>query len=170
MNRASTGDGEPETSVISPLVVIGSTLTNRASVELLRINADSPAYWRVTTLPEYDGRTFRVPAQPLERIEGEFGASDGDRAIRQQVQIVALDGRLVPAAAEPFQAEGTSSAGDRIGLRLITKRSDWIDRLRSTATGSTEFASPRSPMLSARSTRRGSTTCAQQWPTLSAAD
>lgn len=110
------GRGGGDTTLISPLVDIRSRLTNRGNVELFRVNADAPAYWRVTTLPEFDGRRFRLPRRSLERVEGTFGPSDGPQ-IRQQVQILALGGQLVPAAADPFQAEGFSG-GTELRLNL----------------------------------------------------
>lgn len=112
------GRGGGVTEVISPLVDIRSRLTSRGDTELFRVNADAPAYWRATTLPEFDGTTFRLPTRSLERVEGEFGAADrSGRSIRQQIQVLSLGGKLVPAAAEPVQADGFSG-GERIDLRL----------------------------------------------------
>ncbi|MEO6570818.1 MAG: DUF3488 and transglutaminase-like domain-containing protein [Ilumatobacteraceae bacterium] len=106
------------TEVISPLVDIRSRLTNGGEIELIRVNADAPSYWRATTLPEFDGRTFRLPTRSLERVDGAFGdAETTDRQIRQQVQVLSLGGKLVPAAADPYQAEG-DSGGRSVDLRL----------------------------------------------------
>lgn len=112
------GRGGGITEVLSPLVDIRSRLTNRGNVELFRVNSDAPAYWRATTLPEFDGRTFRLPTRALERIEGDFASEpENGRRIRQQIQVLSLGGQLVPAAADPFQADGFSN-GERIDLRL----------------------------------------------------
>ena len=43
------GRGGGVTNIISPLVDIRARLTRRGDAELFRVNADSPAYWRVTT-------------------------------------------------------------------------------------------------------------------------
>ena len=110
------GRGGGDTTLISPLVDIRSRLTNRGNVELFRVNADAAAYWRVTTLPEFDGRRFRLPRRSLERVDGDFGSGEGLR-IRQQVQVLSLGGQLVPAAADPFQASGFSG-GEELGLSL----------------------------------------------------
>ena len=110
------GRGGGDTTLISPLVDIRSRLTNRGNVELFRVNADAASYWRVTTLPEFDGRRFRLPRRALERVDGSFGSGDGVQ-IRQQIQVLSLGGRLVPAAPDPFQASGYT--GDQeIGLNL----------------------------------------------------
>ena len=112
------GRGGGVTEVLSPLVDIRSRLTNRGDVELFRVDADAPAYWRATTLPEFDGRTFRLPTRALERVEGDFGAEpENSRRNRQQIQMLSLGGQLVPAAADPFQADGFAN-GERIDLRL----------------------------------------------------
>lgn len=86
-------------------------------VELFRVNSDAAAYWRLTTLLEYGGEEFRLPRRSLERIDGEVASGTGDRRIRQQVQILSLEGRLVPATAEPVQAAG-SSGGTELSLSL----------------------------------------------------
>jgi transglutaminase-like putative cysteine protease len=94
------GRGGGITEVLSPLVDIRSRLVNRGNVELFRVNADSEAYWRQTTLPEFDGRTFRLPRRSLTRIDDDT-LPQGGREIRQQVQILSLGGPLLPAAADP---------------------------------------------------------------------
>jgi transglutaminase-like putative cysteine protease len=106
------------TEVQSPLVDIRSRLTNRGNVELFRVNADAESYWRETTLPEFDGDTFRLPNGELESIqdEGRPAANDGV-IIRQQIQILALDGPLVPAAAS-VRFAGGSRGQQQIDLRL----------------------------------------------------
>jgi hypothetical protein len=109
--------------VVNPLVALRSMLTDRANDELFRVNADALAHWRITTLPDYDGRAFSLPPGPLERLDqaADEGDSDpdgdGSRTIRQQVQILSLDGQLVPAADGPVEATGTSN-GEPIELRL----------------------------------------------------
>lgn len=110
------GRGGGDTTLISPLVDIRSRLTNRGNVELFRVNADAPAYWRVTTLPEFDGRRFRLPRRSLERVEGDFASAEGTQ-IRQQIQVLSLGGQLVPAAPDPFQASGYSG-GTELRLNL----------------------------------------------------
>ena len=95
------GRGGGITEVLSPLVDIRSRLVNQGNVELFRVNADAEAYWRVTTLPEFDGRTFRLPKRKLTEIDGDDAVSTGGREIRQQYQILSLGGRLLPAAADP---------------------------------------------------------------------
>ena len=44
--------------VITPLELVRGSLTSGADVELFRVTTDEPTYWRLTTLPEFDGRTW----------------------------------------------------------------------------------------------------------------
>jgi transglutaminase-like putative cysteine protease len=124
------GRGNGVTNIISPLVDIRSRLTSRGSVELFRVNADGPAYWRVTTLPAFDGQRFSLPQRPLERIEDEVApdggpSADGAPENRQQIQVLGLGGVLIPAAADPVGAEGFSD-GTRLDLRLNRDTSSLI--------------------------------------------
>jgi transglutaminase-like putative cysteine protease len=106
--------------VINPLVDIRSRLTNTSNVELFLVDADAPAYWRVTTLPEFDGRTFRVPTSPLESASRPDRPPPDWLLNRQQIQVRALGGELVPAAADVYQAAGTTASGD--DLRMLRAR------------------------------------------------
>lgn len=112
------GRGSDITQVVSPLVDIRSRLTSNSDVELFRVNADRESYWRATTLPEFDGRTFRLPSRPLEPIASSGASSPLDIQIRQQLQIVAMQGELLPVAADPFQAVGERADGAALELRL----------------------------------------------------
>lgn len=95
------------TEVVSPLVDIRARLVDLSETEVFTVSATSESYWRVTTLPEFDGDTFRLPTRPLERVDGGLGASRaGALEIRQEIAISALGGQLVPAAAEPIEASG----------------------------------------------------------------
>lgn len=91
----------------NPLEAVTENLVNGADVALFRVNADEPSYWRVTTLAELDGRTFQLPTSDLTRFE-EPATSDPGGRIQQEVQIQALSGRLIPAAATPAQIEPAS--------------------------------------------------------------
>lgn len=95
------------TNVTSPLVDIRSRLVNQSAVTVFRVKATEPSYWRTTTLPEFDGTTFRLPTRSLQHIDSTDDDDNGV-AIRQEIEIVALQGVLVPAAADPVAANGSS--------------------------------------------------------------
>ncbi|HEX6658760.1 MAG TPA: transglutaminaseTgpA domain-containing protein, partial [Ilumatobacter sp.] len=91
------------TSVGNPLVTIRSRLVNHGDFELFRMNSDTQRYWRETTLPEFDGDTFRLPSRSLDRVDATDGGEPQGRTIRQQIQVLALTDKMVPAAADVYQ-------------------------------------------------------------------
>jgi transglutaminase-like putative cysteine protease len=101
------GRGGGVTEVVSPLVDIRGRLVKRSATVLFDVRAAAPAYWRVSSLPEFDGQTWRLPDRALEDVEGTLAAAPvGAVENRQRVTIGSLDGSLVPAAAEPVAASG----------------------------------------------------------------
>jgi transglutaminase-like putative cysteine protease len=99
----------------NPLVDIRSRLTSRGNVKLFKVNSNQPDYWRLITLAEFDGQRFTLPSSPLTDIEAPTDVSGS--GIRQRVQILALEGDVVPAAADVAQAIGTSK-GTRFNLTI----------------------------------------------------
>jgi transglutaminase-like putative cysteine protease len=91
---------------LSPLVDIQGRLVSQSTVEMFRVESSEPAYWRMLTLTEFDGRRFTAPSSPLNIS----GLSEPDLAVRnrnprvveQQVRIAALGGNLLPVAAVPI--------------------------------------------------------------------
>ena len=96
------------TEVLNPLVDIRARLVDRRATELFVVGATVPAYWRATALPEFDGDKWGLPEQALEDVEGDALSEPtaGSTENRQEIVISALDGELVPAAAEPIEASG----------------------------------------------------------------
>ena len=78
----------------NPLVDIRSRLVNHGDFELFRMNSDTERYWRLTTLPEFDGA--RSGCRAAASTASTTRATDVRRAatIRQQIQILALTGKL----------------------------------------------------------------------------
>lgn len=93
---------------LSPLVDIQGRLVSQSTVEMFRVEASEPVYWRMMTLAEFDGRRFTAPSSPLgisARSElDSAGAGPNLRPLEQSVRISALGGTLVPAAAVPIAA------------------------------------------------------------------
>ncbi|MET0323748.1 MAG: DUF3488 and transglutaminase-like domain-containing protein [Ilumatobacteraceae bacterium] len=98
-------DGGGVTEVLSPLVDIRSRLVNRSAAELFVVRATAPSYWRVTGLPEFDGRTWGLPNRSLDEVGDDLSvAAPGSTVNEQEITITGLEGKLVPAAAEPVAA------------------------------------------------------------------
>ncbi len=95
------------TEVSSPLVDIRSRLVNLTDEEMFVVTSTEESYWRSTTLPEFDGTTFRLPTRSLQRIDGPFANQrQGGALIRQDIEIAGLRGQLLPVAADPVEASG----------------------------------------------------------------
>jgi transglutaminase-like putative cysteine protease len=91
--------------VLSPLMDMRSLLTNRSDAEMFLVQADVESYWRLATLTRFDGTTWGLPESALAPADGELsGRRDADIEIRQEIQILGLDGQFVPAAADPIAA------------------------------------------------------------------
>lgn len=94
----------PEVLTVNPLVDIRSRLVDMSDVELFRVNSDTARFWRLTTLPRFDGHVFSLPPRSLGRVEDIDGGAADARVIRQQIEILALTGQMVPAAGEVYEA------------------------------------------------------------------
>ena len=115
------GRGGGVTEVLNPLVDIRARLVDRAGTELFVVQANDPAYWRATGLPEFDGRTWSLPEQALDDVGGELSTPvPGSTELPQQIEIRALSGVYVPAAAEPVTAPGGA------GLQWIEETSTLV--------------------------------------------
>ena len=94
--------------VVTPLVLVRGSQTSGADVELFRVTADEPTYWRLATLPEFDGRTWGIPESQLSPIDDIVDSPPDGRTVRQQLEILSLKGQLVPAAADPTQVDSNT--------------------------------------------------------------
>lgn len=122
----TTGRSGGVTEVVSPLVDIRSRLVELSSQQAFRVSSTEESYWRLTTLPEFDGTTFRLPTRSLERADGTLTSRDrpGGIPIRQEIEIAALGGRLVPAAADPVEASGRDLRWNPDTSTLVTVGGD----------------------------------------------
>src|SRR5690606_17791022 len=67
---------------------------------------------------EFDGESFQLPARALRRLDAGDVASTAAIHNRQQLQVLALGGRTIPAAADPVQAGGVDADGAELELRM----------------------------------------------------
>ncbi|MET0910556.1 MAG: DUF3488 and transglutaminase-like domain-containing protein, partial [Ilumatobacteraceae bacterium] len=131
-------DGEPlfetrndrggVTEIVSPLVDIRSRLVNQAENELFVVRADLPSYWRAAALPEFDGDQWSLHDTILAEVNDLANArSAGSVNNQQTVTIRGLEGALVPAAAEPVEAEGPGLGFNSFTQTLIKTTSELDD-------------------------------------------
>ncbi len=120
--HGSTGQS---TEIVSPLVDIRSRLTNRSDVPLFEVEASFPRYWRSSALPEFDGVTWGFPDQEIESADAGLTVSaDGATELRQTIEIRALEGTLVPAAADPIQTSPPGELGWLARTATLVARDD----------------------------------------------
>lgn len=140
------------TEVISPLVDIRAQLRDRSEREMFVAEiTGSPRYWRLVSLPDFDGTAWNPPEEDLVDLDDASTQpwSDGAAVVfEQRLVIRSLGGPLVPSAYLPsavdtddldvyWAADSESLVAPRGGLETG-------DRLRITGTA---------PVLSAESLR-----------------
>ncbi|MGH2694227.1 MAG: transglutaminase TgpA family protein [Actinomycetota bacterium] len=95
---------------IDLLVDIRPKLLRQSDLELFRVHADSPAYWRLTSLTLFDGQGW-VPDSPAlqELPNGQvvtFRTAPADaQTVNQEYVITGLDTSELPAAVQPISAQ-----------------------------------------------------------------
>jgi transglutaminase-like putative cysteine protease len=122
------GPGGGGSGRIDPFVSIAPRLLKQTGTELFSVETDDPAYWRLVTLVEFDGTTWKpttVADEPA--IGGVVNAAipiTHPREIEQQVQIENLEGDFLPAAVQAMSVSFTSDE-DRDGdLRYDSETGD----------------------------------------------
>jgi transglutaminase-like putative cysteine protease len=107
------GRGDSTRVTVSPLVDIRKRLVDQSDVEAFTVRSDRPAYWRLTSLDQFDGE--------LWKSSGTFGKANGDlpvdpeggrsTTVVQDVKVSGLDAIWLPAA---FQAAGVQTDGTHV--------------------------------------------------------
>ena len=98
------GRGGGVTEVLNPLVDIRARLVDRAATELFVVHASAPSYWRATGLSEFDGNKWDLGGNLDDVGSSLADPPPGSTELVQNIQIKALGGELLPAAAEPTVA------------------------------------------------------------------
>jgi len=107
---------------ISPLVNAQGRLVGTSGAELFRVEADAPAYWRVSGLSRFDG-TFWGSEQLYGDASRHLDGRTSDELLTQQFTIGALDSIWLPAAYEPVAYEGPDALYDPETGTLVTEHS-----------------------------------------------
>ncbi|MFZ9629347.1 MAG: transglutaminaseTgpA domain-containing protein, partial [Ilumatobacteraceae bacterium] len=95
------------TEIVSPLVDIRSELVSSGSRLLFTVESDDgPHYWRLLSLPTFDGRSWNPPEEDLSDLDGELPAASV--VSNQRVTVAALGGPMVPAAYRPIDVDSDS--------------------------------------------------------------
>ena len=108
---------------LSPLVDARGRLVEQADVELFRVRAPQPAYWRITSLGRFDGAVWGSSGE-YSRARGTLGTSVTDEfeTMEADFAITNLGDIWFPAAFEPVSISGVSANWDEGSQSLITDR------------------------------------------------
>ncbi|HVF52815.1 MAG TPA: DUF3488 and transglutaminase-like domain-containing protein [Actinomycetota bacterium] len=102
-------------ATVDPLVRLAPTLVSQSDQTLFTVTADRAAYWRLVSLTEFDGETWR--ARPAARVAAENGVIDSPQPedpeaveiVGQSYDLIGLGGSYIPAASTPFAVEMESN-------------------------------------------------------------
>lgn len=104
------GGGRDTRSTRSPLVDIRQRLVDQREQVMFTVDSPEHAYWRLTALDEFDGRTWRS-SKPFQKVSGELPRAEtrsgAFRSVDQHYEIAALDQIWLPAAYEARMITGT---------------------------------------------------------------
>ena len=108
------GKGDGPRTVVSPFVGLRALLGERSDEVMFTVRADRPAYWRLTSLEEFDAeREIWVSRVTFQRTDGDLPPSSpraipGD-ALGQDYRIEGLGGLWMPAAFEPRRVDSEAA-------------------------------------------------------------
>ncbi len=99
---------DPSRTVLSPFVEIGDRLVEQQEIDLFRVTADRPSYWRMAGLDTYDGEKANWTTQLQFTSAGGELPGLAERAgttvsIIQQIEVQNLAGIWLPAAYAPTE-------------------------------------------------------------------
>ena len=107
---------------ISPLVNAQGRLVGTSGAELFRVQADAPAYWRMSGLSRFDGEFWgseQIYSNTAQALSGPVSPD----VFTQTFTISALDSIWLPAAFEPVAYDGPDALYDAESGTLVTTHS-----------------------------------------------
>jgi transglutaminase-like putative cysteine protease len=102
-----SGESGPQ---LDPLVDIRGRLSNPSDEVLFSVAAEFPSYWRITSLPDFDGNKWTVSQDLLNTAGGQLASTASitevgvaTTEVTQLVTIQSLAGSFAPVAERPIQ-------------------------------------------------------------------
>ncbi len=140
--KGSGGSGSGTRSTISPLVDIRTRLREYANVEVFSVQSPRPAYWRLTSLDQFDGTIWSSNERyAASRGELERAKGDGSRLV-QQVRVADLSSIWLPAAYRPTKVDGVAGLSYSPGSDSLISKKDTSDGLSYTITSEVPDLNP----------------------------
>jgi transglutaminase-like putative cysteine protease len=130
--RAADRETPDSRVTVSPLVDIQSRLVEQSDVIVFRVKATERAYWRLTSLEEFNGRQWTSNGQYRPAI-GRLGADVDTSAARFRVMrasfaIKALSQFWLPAPFRPVALDGAAARYDTDSNSLLTEEETAADQ------------------------------------------
>lgn len=129
-------DGDPARTTVSPLVDIRSRLVDQSDRVLFTVEADQPAYWRLTSLDRFTGEVWSS-SRDYGDAEGDLPVAvppgSGAAVVEQVFTLEALAAIWLPAAYLPRAFEPPTGAGvlfdDESATLVVDRDADTSDGL-----------------------------------------
>ena len=131
------GGGSGPRVTLSPLVDARGRLVQQSSRELFRVQADQPAYWRISGLDRFNGAVWgsdRTYSDAGGRLNDPVEAQE---TLVQRFTITGLSSIWMPAAYQPLRFSGDGIIWDEESATLVVQRGQSVDpgtRYRVTST------------------------------------
>lgn len=141
------GDAPDSRLTVSPLVDIRSRLVQQSNATVFTVQAERPAYWRLTSLDTFDGQVWSS-SESFSRADGRLPGTPPDAAttpLEQTYTIGGLGTIWAPAALTPVQLDRSSTDlrwnGDLATL-IVPAAEDAIDAAQYTVTSEVPAFTP----------------------------
>ncbi len=117
----------PRVVIIKPLSDIRRQLKVDPPLEVLRVEAAQPAYWRLTALDAYDGREWVLHARPRDVREGKVPPASppsSGAALEQKYRLTSLLSPWLPAAYAATDVDSTQPVQVDEGSQTLLLRNE----------------------------------------------
>ncbi len=145
--KGAGGSGTGNRSTVSPLVDIQTRLRQYANVDVFTVRSDRPAYWRLTSLDQFNGtiwssnERYAATRGQLGRDDGGPGAPGGG-ALVQEVTVSGLSSIWLPGAYRPTAVDGVTGLSYSPGSASLISKKDTSNGLTYTITSEVQNLDP----------------------------
>ncbi|MEJ7764293.1 MAG: DUF3488 and transglutaminase-like domain-containing protein [Acidimicrobiales bacterium] len=122
--KGAGGSGPGSRSTVSPLVDIQTRRREYADVEVFTVKAGIPAYWRLTSLDQFNG-TIWSSNERYAASRGQLGpGADATKSLVQEVTVTGLSSIWLPAAYRPTAVDGIGGLSYSPGSASLISKKD----------------------------------------------
>jgi len=114
--------------VLSPLVDARGRLVKQSEVEVFRVKADRPAYWRISALDGFNGSVWTTDRSYRDASGNLSQAPPNAELLRQEFTITGLADIWMPAVYRPVSLDGDNIIWDEITSTLVVADGSRLSR------------------------------------------